>query len=71
MYTDTSWTYARHAYDPGAGGACRSGWVNDSGQWVRCRSSQASSVLHYNEDAEERERHWHEGGDCMCYEGGE
>jgi len=26
------------------------------------------SVLHIDEESDFRERHWHGGGDCMCFE---
>lgn len=68
MSEDTSWTIARHVYEPDSEGRCRSGWFNDRGQYVACRSSQASSALHYDEEAERREAHWHDGGDCMCFD---
>lgn len=62
------WTAAMHAYEPRPDGRCASGWVNDHGKFVPCTSSQASSVLHYDESADERERHWHDGGDCLCFD---
>lgn len=68
MYGGASWTEARHVYEPGEGGACQSGWLNQRGKYVPCRSSQADSVLHYNEEAERREAHDHDGGDCLCFE---
>jgi hypothetical protein len=66
--TTTPWTTAKHTYEPDETGHCTSGWSNDNGEWVRCRSSQSSSVLHDDEEADFRERHWHGGGDCMCFE---
>lgn len=57
-----------HTFDPDATGRCRSGWFNDSGEWVACRSTQRSSVLHDDAESDFRERHWHGGGDCMCFE---
>lgn len=71
MSEDTSWMIAKHVYDPGPSGRCQSGWVNVTGQWVPCKSSQASSVLHYDEESDFREMHDHGGGDCMCFEGKE
>jgi hypothetical protein len=63
-----TWTDAMHVYEPDGDGRCQSGWLNEHGDHVSCRSSQRSSVLHYDEDAEYRESHWHDGGDCMCFE---
>jgi len=64
----TPWTDSIHTYEPDADGRCISGWVNDAGQWVKCRSTQRSSVLHDDPDAEFRQMHDHGGGDCMCFE---
>jgi len=59
-----------HEFDPDPDtGKCRGGWQNTRGQWVFCLSSQRSSVLHWDEEAEFRQMHWHGGGDCMCFEG--
>lgn len=63
-----NWQDAIHEYDPDETGRCTSGWYNDSGEWIKCGSSQRSSVLHDDPEAEFRERHWHGGGDCMCFE---
>ena len=59
---------AVHTYEPDDTGRCTSGWYNDSGRWVDCRSTQRSSTLHDDADADFRERHDHGGGDCMCFE---
>lgn len=64
----TPWTSAKHEFEPDEEGRCESGWTNDQGQWVKCGSTQRSSVLHFDEEADFRERHWHGGGDCMCFE---
>jgi len=64
----TPWTDSIHTYEPDANGRCTSGWANDAGQWVPCRSTQRSSTLHDDPDADFRERHDHGGGDCMCFE---
>ena len=58
-----------HTFDPDKDGRCINGWYNERGEWVRCNSTQRSSVLHDDPEAEMRERHWHGGGDCMCFEG--
>jgi hypothetical protein len=65
----TDWHSAIHSYEPDSSGRCASGWYNDQGVWVQCRSTQRSSVLHDDPDAAFREQHWHGGGDCMCFEG--
>lgn len=64
----TPWTSAIHTYQPDADGRCTAGWYNDSENWVPCGSSQRSSVLHDDLEAEFRQRHDHGGGDCMCFE---
>ncbi len=66
--TTTPWTDAIHTFDPDETGRCRSGWANDAGEWVECRSTQRSSTLHDDPEAAHREAHWHGGGDCMCFE---
>ena len=48
---------AIHTYEPDGQGRCQS-----------CGSTQRSSVLHDDPEAEFRERHNHGGGDCMCFE---
>ena len=64
----TPWTAAIHTYEPNPVGRCVSGWWNDAGEWIECLSSQRSSTLHDDPEAAHRERHWHGGGDCMCFE---
>jgi len=64
----TPWTQAIHGFQPGPDGRCTSGWLNDTMEWVACRSTQRSSVLHDDPEAARREAHWHGGGDCMCFE---
>jgi len=59
---------AIHTYEPDDTGRCTSGWTNDSGKWIECRSTQRSSVLHDDAEASFREMHDHGGGDCMCFE---
>jgi len=59
---------AIHTYTPDATGHCRSGWVSNNGNWINCNSTQRSSVLHDDPEADFRERHYHGGGDCMCFE---
>jgi len=59
---------AIHTYEPDETGKCTSGWDNARGKWIECRSTQRSSVLHDDPDSEFRERHYHGGGDCMCFE---
>jgi len=59
---------AIHTYEPDTEGRCTAGWYNDRGLWINCRSTQRSSVLHDDPEAEFRERHDHGGGDCMCFE---
>ena len=65
----TPWTAAIHTFDPDESGRCKGGWYNDEGYRIACTSTQRSSVLHDDPEAEHRERHWHDGGDCMCFEG--
>lgn len=62
------YTEAIHTYQPDDKGRCRSGWYNDEGKWINCRSTQRSSVLHDDPEAEFRQMHDHSGGDCMCFE---
>ncbi len=64
----SNWTDAIHRYDPDETGRCRGGWTNDAGEAVSCGSSQRSSVLHDDPEADFRQRHDHGGGDCMCFE---
>jgi len=59
-----------HTYDPDEEGRCQGGWYSGS-RWVPCGSTQRSSVLHDDPEADFRQRHWHGGGDCMCFEGDE
>ena len=59
---------ALHTFEPDADGRCQGGWVASNGDWHECRSTQRSSVLHDDPEAAFRERHWHGGGDCMCFE---
>lgn len=66
-----SYEEAIHTYRPDATGRCWSGWYNERGVWVRCGSTQRESVLHDDPEAEFRQRHDHDGGDCMCFEGPE
>lgn len=61
-------TSAIHTYEPDADGRCTSGWSNDRGEWINCRSTQRASTLHDDAEAEFRQRHDHGGGDCMCFE---
>lgn len=60
--------YAVHTYEPGDTGRCTSGWYNDTGKWIACGSSQRSSTLHDDPEAEFREMHWHDGRDCLDFE---
>lgn len=62
------WQRSIHTYEPDESGRCTSGWSNDDGKWVQCLSTQRSSVLHDDLEAEFREMHDHGGGDCMCFE---
>lgn len=62
------WTEAIHTYKPDATGICQSGWYNGRGDWIDCHSTQRSSVLHDDPEAEFRQMHDHGGGDCMCFE---
>lgn len=59
---------ALHTYEPNGDGRCQSGWYNARSEWVECRSTQQSSVLHDDPEADFRQSHWHDGGDCMCFE---
>lgn len=59
---------ALHTYAPDAEGRCTSGWYNGRDVWVECRSTQRSSMLHDDAEAEFREMHDHAGRDCMCFE---
>lgn len=65
----TPWTDAIHTYDPDPSTRkCQSGWLNDDGKWIECQSTQRSSTLHDDPEAEFRQMHDHGGGDCMCFE---
>lgn len=69
MYPDDPYTGPEvHTFEPDASGRCQGGWPNARGVWVECGSTQRSSVLHDDEEAYERAKHWHGGGDCMCFE---
>lgn len=57
-----------HTYEPDKDGRCTSGWYNARGEWIECRSTQRSSVLHDDAESYFRELHDHGGGDCMCFE---
>jgi hypothetical protein len=57
-----------HKFDPDDTGVCRGGWFTNGGRWVPCRSTQRSSVMHDDPESEFRSRHYHNGGDCMCFE---
>ena len=59
---------ALHTYEPNDVGRCQSGWFNDLGRWIHCGSSQRSSVLHDDAESDFRQKHYHDGGDCMCFE---
>jgi len=54
----------RHVFNPGEDGRCR--FPIRPGK--RCGSSQGSSVLHIDAEADFRQLHNHGGGDCMCFE---
>lgn len=60
-----------HTYEPDTTGRCMSGWYNQSGRWIECRSTQRASVLHDDPGAAFDQMHWHGGGDCMCFEWGD
>ena len=59
---------AIHTYEPDETGRCTSGWYTDSGRRISCSSTQRSSTLHDDPESDFRERHDHQGGDCMCFE---
>jgi hypothetical protein len=63
-------SYAIHRYEPDENGKCTSGWfAGEWGtRWVACNSTQRSSTLHDDPSSDFRERHDHNGGDCMCFE---
>ncbi len=54
-----------HTYDPDSAGRCQGGWYNEQGKWIYCHSTQRSSVLHDDPEADFREMHDHGGGDCV------
>lgn len=64
--------YYRHTYDPGPQGEfgrpCQWRWTDSSGNDRICGSTQRSSVMHDDPEADLRQRHYHGGGDCMCFE---
>ena len=69
LYPDDPYTGPEvHEYLPDAAGRCTNGWWNTKMQWVDCSSTQRSSVLHHDDEADHRQKHWHGGGDCMCFE---
>lgn len=59
---------AIHIYRPDDTGRCTSGWWNTLGKWVDCPMRQKDSSLHDDPQSGDREFHWHDGGDCMCFE---
>jgi hypothetical protein len=59
---------ALHTYRPDSEGRCTSGWYNYRGDYIPCRSTQRSSVLHDDPESDFRQMHDHDGGDCMCFE---
>lgn len=61
-------SYSPHTYEPDANGRCQWLWWDSSGYARTCNSTQRSSVMHDDPETEFRERHWHGGGDCMCFE---
>lgn len=62
------WGIALHTYEPDEAGRCKSGWYNEHGRYVKCMSTQRSSVLHDDAESDFRQAHDHGGGDCMCFE---
>lgn len=58
----------RHTYQPDDSGRCQFAWTDSSNQPHICNSSQQASILHDDPAADFREKHWHGGGDCMCFE---
>jgi hypothetical protein len=62
------WQDAIHEYEPDENGRCTNGWYNARDEWIECRSTQRSSVMHDDPEAEFRSMHDHNGGDCMCFE---
>ena len=68
MYPDDPYTGPEvHEFDPDpVTGKCRGGWARGGyGTWVSCFSRDRSSVLHIDEEADFRQRHYHGGGDCI------
>lgn len=65
---DTYHGEAIHTFRPDKTGRCMNGWYNGRGEWIECRSTQRSSVLHDDAESEFRQMHDHGGGDCMCFE---
>lgn len=57
-----------HTYEPDAAGRCQARLIRHGVEGNTCGSTQRSSVLHDDEEADHRERHYHGGGDCMCFE---
>ena len=56
-----------HEYSPGPDGRCAEHLIRHGAQGAVC-GMRRSSVFHVDEEADHRERHWHGGGDCMCFE---
>ena len=61
-------TYYRHTYEPNGTGHCQWAWTDSSGRDRVCNSTQRSSVMHDDPEADFRQAHDHGGGDCMCFE---
>lgn len=63
-----------HDFEPGPDGRCiaearKFCYTHKIVDWCEPCGADKWSVLHWDEEAEFRERHWHGGGDCMCFEG--
>jgi hypothetical protein len=57
-----------HTFDPGPDGRCQARLIRHGALGAVCGSSQRSSVMHDDAEADFRMRHNHGGGDCMCFE---
>jgi hypothetical protein len=57
-----------HTFQPGPDGRCQARLIRHGMLGATCGSTQRSSVLHDDAEADFRMRHNHGGGDCMCFE---
>lgn len=62
-----------HTFNPDENGICKEYLIRHGMRGVKCNSSNKWSVFHDNSDEPssrfmEGGNHYHDGGDCMCFE---